>query len=148
MLSSPHAFENPLRQESANLVHDVLVQKKKFTLPITAIIGAYYITTKYLHVPRASAKSILDSLLGTESLALYPYVSAETALAALEYASIYDVESWDGYLIGLATRTNGKIILSLDEELKKKIKKVAVLSPFDPEKIREYHKFLTKKIGR
>ena len=145
----PACFENPLKVDCATLVHDALTQKRRSLLPISSVIGAYHIATRYLRVPRTAVKRVLDDLLRTGSSSLYPYITAKTALTSLDYASIHGIESWDGYMVAIATELNAKFIFSLDEELKKKIKGVVtVVNPFDLDKVMEYHNFLNEKIGK
>jgi len=148
----PSCFGNPLKEESVNFVQAVLLEKKKALIPVTAVIGAYHIVTSYLGVSRVSAKSVLSDLLKTRSEALYPEIETDIASAALDYAAMYRIESWDGYLVALAQKFGAKIVYSMDEELGERLKeqKAAgfpiVMNPFTTRKVVEYHKFLEKKV--
>jgi predicted nucleic acid-binding protein len=115
-------------------------------LPVTAVIGAYHITTRYLKVSRLEVKKVLEGLLRTRSPALYPNVRPELAVDALDYAVAYDIESWDGYLIALARSLQAKIIYSLDEGLAK-VREITVVNPFPSNKLQEYHSYLKEKIA-
>src|SRR5579871_5199648 len=97
----PVCFTNPLTEDSINFLQDVLLQRRKALLPVTALVGAYHIVTNYLGVSRLSTKNILTDLLRTGSEALYPSVTTDIVSRGLEYAATYGVESWDGYLISL-----------------------------------------------
>jgi predicted nucleic acid-binding protein len=140
----PTCFENPLKEESVSFLREVLTGRKKVLLPVSAVIGTYHIVTSYLGVSRVSAKKILGELLATNSESFYPQITPNLASIALDYASVYGIESWDGYLVGLARRFNAKAIFSLDEELRDKIKELVVVNPFSKDRVRRYHKFLTK----
>jgi len=137
----PSCFENPLREESVGFLADVLLLRRRAALPVAAVLGAYHIVTRYLGVPRVAAKAALAGLLRTASPALYPHVTPEVASDALDYASAYGVESWDGYLLSLARSFGTSVVYSLDEELKK-VKEVTVVNPFSAAKTKEYHKAL------
>jgi predicted nucleic acid-binding protein len=136
-------FDNPLKEHGINFIHDVLIQKKHVALPVSSIIGAYHIATRYLKVSKISAKKVLVGLLVTRSPALYPSIAPELAIDALEYATYYNVESWDGYLISLARSLGTSIIYSLDKELAK-VKEVSVVNPFPEEAVKQYHEFIKK----
>ena len=88
----PTCFDNPLKEHSTAFLADVLTQKKQATIPITTIIGAYHVATRYLRVPRMTVKKILGGILRTGSPALYPHVSPQVAQDALDYASTYGIE--------------------------------------------------------
>jgi hypothetical protein len=50
-------FENPLKEQSISLLADAISRRRRLVIPVTEIIGAYHIATKYLGVPRLAAKS-------------------------------------------------------------------------------------------
>jgi predicted nucleic acid-binding protein len=146
----PSCFENPLKEESARFLQDVLVGRKKALIPISAVLGAYHILTSYLGVSRMSAKDVLSGLLETGSDALYHGISIDLASRSLDYAVAYNVESWDGYLIALARKSGAKVLFSMDEELAESLKKeegglVVATNPFTADKVKQYHKFLERK---
>ncbi len=137
----PTCFDNPLKEHSTAFLTDVLTQKKQAAIPITAIIGAYHVATRYLRVPRMTVKKILGGILRTGSPALYPHVSPQVAQDALDYASTYGIESWDGYLISLARSLGSTVVFSLDEELQK-VREITVVNPFPQKDVELYHEFL------
>lgn len=143
----PACFENPLKEHSVNLLADVLSLKRGAALPVTTVIGAYHIATRYLKVSRLDVKKVLEGLLRTRSPALYPNVAPELAIDALDYATAYDIESWDGYLIALARSLQAKIVYSLDEGLTK-AREVTVVNPFPKDKLQEYHSYVKTKIAQ
>lgn len=137
----PICFNNPLRQHAVDLLSDILSQRRRAIIPVTSVIGAYHIATRYLKTSRLIVKKILGGLLRTRSPSLYSHVAIELAVDALDYATVYNIESWDGYLISLARSSGAAVIYSLDKELSK-IKEVTVINPFPEEKVREYHNFV------
>jgi len=141
----PTCFDNPLKEHSTAFLADVLTQKKQATIPITAIIGAYHVATRYLRVPRMTVKKILGGILRTGSPALYPHVSPQVAQDALDYASTYGIESWDGYLISLARSLGSTVVFSLDEELRK-VREITVVNPFPQKDVERYHEFLKRNM--
>jgi len=143
----PACFENPLKEDSINFISRVLLREKPAALPISAILGAYHITTRYLRVSKVAVKNVLEGILRTESPSLYPSITPKTALDALDYALAYNVESWDGYLISLTRNLGSTIIYSLDEELSK-VREITVVNPFPSETVKQYHRFLEEKLGK
>jgi predicted nucleic acid-binding protein len=139
----PTCFENPLKEQSTTFIADVLTGKKRAAIPVTAIIGAYHVATRYLRAPRMTVKKVLGGILRTGSPALYGHVSPQTAWDALDYASTYLIESWDGYLISLARSLRSTVVFSLDEELHK-VKEITLVNPFPREDVERYHDFLEK----
>ena len=140
----PACFENPLKDCSVLFLTDVVSLKRQAVIPITAVMGAYHITTRYLKVPRVAVKKVLEGLLRTRSPALYPNISPELAGDALNYASTYNIESLDGYLVALARSLGARIVYSLDEALGN-IREITVANPFPREKVQEYHEYIRAK---
>jgi len=139
----PTCFENPLKEHSTAFLADVLTQRKKAAIPVTAVIGAYHVATRYLRVPRMTAKNVFVGILRTSSPALYGHVSPQTAQDALDYASTYLIESWDGYLVSLARSLRSTVVFSLDEELRK-VREITLVNPFPREDVERYHDYLEK----
>lgn len=86
-------FENPLKELGIRFLSSILKQERRAAIPVSSVIGAYHIATRYLRAPPLSVKKILTRLLETGSPALYPQISTEIAIDALEYAAHYRVES-------------------------------------------------------
>lgn len=143
----PSCFENPLKAHSIDLLADVLTQRKRAILPVSAILGAYHIATRYMRVPRVTVKKIFEGILRSGSPALYPHITPQTALDALDYASTYNIESWDGYLISLARSLGSTVVFSLDKELAR-VREITVVNPFPQNEVERYHKFLESKIDQ
>ena len=140
-------FDNPLKPEAVKFLADVLRFRRRIAIPVTAIIGAYHVATRYLKLPRVEVKRILTAMLSTGSPALYPHVAPDVAVQALEYATYYDVESWDGYIVELAKRLGNSIVYTLDEELRR-VRSVTVVNPFPRELVRRYHEYLKNLFAR
>ncbi len=138
-------FENPLKDHSIAFLSDVLTQKKRVVLPVSSVVGAYHIATRYLKVSKVSAKKVLEGLLATKSPALYPRITPELAIDALDYATYYNIESWDGYLISLARSLGTTILYSLDKQLSK-VNEIRVVNPFPEEAVKQYHEFMEKTL--
>jgi len=138
-------FENPLKEHGIAFLSDALTQKRRVVIPIPAIMGAYHIATRYLKVSKLSVKKVLEGLLNTRSPALYPQITTELASNAIEYATYYNIESWDGYLISLAKSLGASTLYSLDKQLSK-VKEINVINPFPEEAVKKYHEFLKKTL--
>lgn len=140
----PACFENPLKGCAVDFLTKVLTRKRREVMPVTAIIGAYHIATRYLKAPSLLVKKVLEGMLRTRSPALYPHVPPELAIDSLDYATVYKVESWDGYLIALARSLGTKMIYSMDKELTK-VKEIVVVNPFPEGKVNKYHEWIKEK---
>jgi len=141
----PACFENPLKEHSIAFLSEVLTQKKRAALPVSAVLGAYHIATRYLGAPKMAVKKVLEGILRSGSPALYPHITPQIALDGLDYAVAYDVESWDGYLISLTRSLRAPVIYSLDQELSK-VKEIIVANPFPQNKVQRYHEFIEAKL--
>jgi hypothetical protein len=53
---------------------DVLSQKKRAAIPVTAVLGAFHVTTRYLKLPATDVMKILIKMLETMSPAFYPHI--------------------------------------------------------------------------
>jgi len=143
----PVCFENPLKELATNFVAEALAQRSRAIVPVTSVMGAYHIATRYLGIPKLAVKKVLEGILRTKSSALCSEVAPELAEDALNYAVAYGVESWDGYLIALTRSLGAKTVYSLDEELSK-VKEVSVNCPFTREKLNEYHQYVEGVLKR
>lgn len=143
----PACFENPLKEHSIAFIAQVLNQEKPATLPISTVIGAYHIATRYLRVSKVAVKKILEGILRSGSPALHPQITPRIALDALDYALAYDIESWDGYLISLARSMGSTVVYTLDEELAR-VKEITAVNPFPSDVVKQYHEFLQTKLHR
>ena len=137
----PVCFDNPLKRYAVEFLGEVLALKRRAVIPVTAVLGAYHIATRYLRAPRRVVRKILVGMLETRSPALYPQVPPALAAEALDIAATYGIESWDGYLIALAQSLGAKIVYTLDKELEK-VKEIVAVNPFPQQKVAEYHQYL------
>lgn len=138
-------FENPAREEAFNFLRDVLTWRRSL-IPITCIIGAYHIMTRYLGIEEVSACRALTRTLETRSPAFYEDVTVDAALDALTYAIAYRIESWDGYLTHIAKTHGAPILYSVDQELARKVKEVRVMNPIPPDTFTAYNKWLNERL--
>jgi len=143
----PACFENPLKKHSISFISEVLTRKRRAAIPVSAILGAYHIATRYLRVPKVAVKKVLDGILRSGSPALYPHVTPQMASDGLDYAAAYDIESWDGYLISLARGLGTNVVYSLDQELSK-VKEIIVANPFPKDDYEQYHRFMETKLHK
>lgn len=141
----PLSFENPLKDASIKLISDSVTQRKPAVIPLTTVLGAYHIAIRYLRVPRMAAKNVYKGILRTGSPALHQETPLRVVSDALDYATAYDVESWDGYLIALCRSLGSTVIYSLDEKLAK-VREVTVVNPFPRSTVAEYHDFIQEHI--
>ena len=138
-------FKNPLRKRAVDLLSDVLLQRKRAAIPVTAVLGSFHVATRYLKLPAVEVKKALVKMLETRSSAFYPYVLPEDATDAIDYAAYYRVESWDGYIVKLARSIGNSIVYTLDEELRK-IKDIIVVNPFPQDLVEQYHQYIKRKL--
>jgi len=140
-------FSNPLQKEATRFIADAILQIRKVAIPLTAIIGAYHIATKYLKPPRIEIKKILVKMLETRSRAFYSYLFIEQVIDGLEYAIYYRVESWDGYLIKLVKSIGNNVIYTIDEEFKK-IRDIVAINPFPQDLYQQYQDFIRDRVRK
>ena len=143
----PSCFENPLKEEAIEFLTSVLRQEVRAKVPVTCVLGAYHIATRYLRAPRKPVRDVLVGLLETYSPAFFPDVPPRLAVEALTYAADFSVESWDGYLVAVAEYLGISIIYSLDKELGVRVPSIKVVSPFSEDKVKEYHEYLSRLRG-
>jgi len=143
----PVCFQNPLKKLAVEFIREALMLEKKIVLPITAILGAYHIATRYIKASRHDVKKILVELLQTRSPALYPHINVDVAVDSLDIASIYNIESWDGYIISLAKTLRAKTIFTLDKKMRKAAG-IRVETPFPNHAVKEYHEYIKSITAR
>lgn len=140
-------FENPLQEKAVEFLSDVLIQRRRIAIPVSAILGAFHIATRYLGLPLVGVKRVLVKMLETRSQAFYPYINLEEAIDAIDYATYYRIESWDGYLVKLAKSIGNNIIYTLDKEFEK-VKDIVVINPFPQDLVKQYHEYIKNMLRR
>ena len=136
-------FENPARLEALVFLKKVLKREIKALIPVTTFLGAYYIMIDCLRIPRKEVKDSLVHTLKVRSPAFYEDISVEDAISALDYACVYNIESWDGYLVSLAKKFGCNVIYSIDKKLSR-VEEIVVINPISEQKMKEYHEFIRK----
>jgi predicted nucleic acid-binding protein len=136
-------FRNPLHGKAMEFLPEVLKQRKKAAIPLTAVMGAFHITTRYLRLPVREVRRILVGMLETRSRAFYPYIFIDDVINSLEYVTQYDVKPWDGYIIRLAKSIGNGIVYTFDKEFEK-VKDLRVINPFPEELVKQYHEHIRK----
>ncbi len=138
-------FNNPLQEEMIELLGEVLSGKINALIPLSTVIGSYHILTSYLKVAKLEAKKALQKTLETRSDNFFPFMDITTVHESLDISAVYGVESWDGYLIGLANLFKTRNIYTIDKKLKK-VPTINVILPIEETKLKEYHEFLEATI--
>ena len=141
----PACFDNPLKEDAIAFLSEVLTGKRDVAIPLSTIIGAYHIATRYLKASRINVRRVLDGMLETRSNALYRDLSVNTVSDALDYASVYNIESWDGVLIAISRSHGSRIVYTLDKELGK-VSDITTVNPFNEEQVKAYHNYIQENI--
>lgn len=138
-------FSNPIQQKMVQFIRDIIQGKKNIVIPLTTFIGAYHILTRYLGVSRYQAKTALISTLNLESSLFYPRIDTGIIINALDISSVYNIESWDGYLFALATLFRTNHIYTIDKKLQK-VQDYEIICPVSEDEMNTYHSWLMEKL--
>ena len=138
-------FENPIQENMLMLLKDIFNGNKRILIPLTTFVGAYHILTSYLKVNHLDAKIALTETLKIDSNYFFPLVSQKIIIEGIDIASVYKIESWDGYLVALARLFQTSNIYSVDKKLRKKTD-LNIIYPVTDEELAYYHQFLQKSI--
>ncbi|MHA1521015.1 MAG: type II toxin-antitoxin system VapC family toxin [Promethearchaeota archaeon] len=136
---------NPVQHDMIKFIKEIFDGKRRILMPLSIFVGAYHILTQYLKVSRSDAKSALYATLKLRSPLLYPKINKNQVLASLDFAAIYNIESWDAYLISLGKSLGTRNFYTIDKKLKK-ILEINVISPLPAVKITQYHQWLRDNI--
>lgn len=140
-------FNNPIQKDMIEFLKPVLNWKNPLLIPNTTILGAFHILTSYLRVSRVDAKKALLETFTTDSPCFVSDIRKSVVVEALEQATCYKIESWDGYLIALAKSVGTNIIYTLDEKLSK-ANEIITINPIQEIRLKEYHNWLESKLRR
>jgi len=135
---------NPIQNEMVDFLMDIISGNRRILIPMTTFIGAYHILTRYLRVSRYNAKNALLSTLKLNSPYFYPRIDKSHVLDAIDLSSIFNIESWDGYLFALAKTMQTSHIYTIDKKLQK-VEGFTIIYPVSDEKLNKYHSWLEKK---
>ena len=141
----PACFDNPLKEASIEFLSEVLTGKRNAAIPLSAIVGAYHVSTRYLRASRIAVKRVLDGLLATKSSALYGDLSIKNVSEALDYSAVYNIESWDGVLIAICRNHGSRTVYTLDRELAK-VTEIDAVIPFTETQVQTYHRYIQENI--
>jgi predicted nucleic acid-binding protein len=133
--------DNPSKDKMIEFIADIISGERRAIIPISCFIGAYHVLTRYLRITRQNAVSALEKTLEIDSPAYYEEISRSRAIQAIQFASIYNIQGWDGYLLSLAQTFGTRIIFTLDQNLGKAEGFSAVL-PIPESDIRKYHEWI------
>jgi predicted nucleic acid-binding protein len=136
-------FKNPLHRYATEFVSEVLEQRRRALIPLTAVVGAFHVATRYLRLPADDVKEALRGMLETRSPALYPYVLVDDVLDALELAVGHRIKSWDGYIVRLAKSIGNNTVFTFDREFEK-VEGLRVVNPFPQDLMKQYHAYVEK----
>lgn len=139
-------FENPAQVSALKFLRRVLEVKSKCILPVSTFLGAYHIMTRYIGVEPIAAANTLNKTLETRSPALYGDIPIDVAIDALTYATMYSIESWDGYMIALAKAVNAPIIYSIDRDLAKGETGIKIVNPIPEKEFKAYNEWLRRRL--
>ena len=141
----PACFDNPLKDASIEFISEVLTGERKAAISLSAIVGAYHVSTRYLRASRIAVKRVLDGLLATKSSALYGDLSIKNVSEALDYSAVYNIESWDGVLIAICRHHGSRTIYTLDRTLTK-VSEIDAVNPFTESEVQAYHQYIKENI--
>ena len=133
---------NPARDEAINFLKRVFVGEINAIIPTSAFLGGYHILTRYLKVPRLDAKQSLMATLKVNAPVFYEDIKIEHVMDSLEYAAVYNIESWDGYLISLAKDFDAHTIFTIDRDFRK-IPGLLIINPISNNAMKAYHNWLS-----
>ena len=136
-------FYNPLYELAVEFISKILAREVNAAIPLTSIIGATHIVTRYLRIPFEEVERRVIKLLETESPAFYPHVSIASVMQSLDYALRYHIKPWDGYIVSLAKTIGMSTIYTFDKEFEK-VEGLRIKNPFPEEAMRRYHEYITK----
>jgi predicted nucleic acid-binding protein len=140
-------FKNPLHGHATEFVSEVLEQRRRALIPLTAVVGAFHVATRYLRLPATDVKETLRSMLETGSPAFYPYVLTGDVLDALELAVRYRIKSWDGYVVKLARSIGNNTVFTFDREFER-VEGLKVVNPFPQDLVRQYYAYIGKLLRK
>jgi predicted nucleic acid-binding protein len=140
-------FENPIQEKMIGFIEEVISEKRNVVFPLSTFIGAYHVLTRYLGVSRYQAKTALKTTLELDTPLFYPRIDTGIVINALDISSIYNVESWDGYVIELANLFETTYIYTIDKKLQK-ISDFEIICPVAEDDLSRYHSWLSEKLER
>ncbi|MHA1144803.1 MAG: type II toxin-antitoxin system VapC family toxin [Candidatus Helarchaeota archaeon] len=136
--------ENPCKTQMIEFLADVLCGSRRVILPVSCFLGAYHVMTRYLRITKQDAMTALEKTLQLNSPAFYEEITRSSAIQAIKLAGVYNIQSWDGYLLNLAQSFGTRIIFTLDLSLGRAEGFSPVL-PLSKKEIKKYHEWVRLK---
>jgi len=111
-------FENPLQQKMIEFIGNIIQGKKNIIVPLSSFISAYFVLTTYLKVSRYQAKTTLFATLEKETPLFSPRIDDTVVMNAIDISSVYNLESWDRFLVELANLFAASHMYTIDKNYK------------------------------
>jgi len=138
---------NPVRSKYLGILEDCIKGRIVSYIPLTVILGAYHVLVKVFKADRNITRNKLLSLMQAKKIRWIPEISSNVTKRAIEYASVYDFESWDGYLLALMRDFDIPVIYTIDEDFQRvnDIEVEGLLNQEEKDKLNAYINALKKK---
>ncbi|RLE69708.1 MAG: hypothetical protein DRJ45_06340 [Thermoprotei archaeon] len=139
--------ENPVKNDVLDFIEKIFLGEINAVIPLSTFIGAYHIMTKYLRIKREVVKEELLKTLEIRSPFFIQDILIDHVIAGIKYASKYNIEGWDGYLISLADSLGASIIYTIDKKLRR-VKHISIVIPISRENLKKYNLWVKKRLSR
>lgn len=134
-------FSNPAKDEGLRFLRKVLNRKIKCVIPTSVFVGSYHIMTEYLGIPESKTANVLSTTLSLNSDAFFEDLRKEDIKSGFTHSASYNIEGWDGLLLGISDRLGTETIYSIDKKLAEKTE-YNIVNPISNKKMNKYHSFI------
>ncbi len=141
---------NPVRAKYLDILTKSIRGDIISYIPFNVILGAYHVLTKVFKVNGRGVRNKLFALMRCKKIKWITSISFDEVKRAIEYATIYNFESWDGFILTIMRDFDIPIIYTIDEDFLK-VKDIEVrglLNPKEKDALNNYIESLKKKSAK
>ncbi len=123
---------NPVRAKYLDILTKSIRGEIISYIPFNVILGTYHVLTRVFRANKREVRNKLLTLMRCRKIKWITDISFDEVKRAIEYATIYDFESWDGLILTLMRDFDIPVIYTIDEDFLK-VKDIEVRGLLTPE---------------
>lgn len=135
--------KNPANKYCLKIIDDAVHGTIKVVIPYTVVLGAHLIMKRIYGIDSKKASDLLLNLMDSKRIIWWDKISKNIVETGLNYASEYNIDSWDGYLLAIMKQNGIDTVYTIDKDFEN-IRSITMINPIPKDVMGELSKFLEK----
>ena len=131
-------IENPAQNDALSILEQVLKKDIKALIPLSVILGAYYVLVEVFRADEKEVAYRLSQLVKSKNIDWFETIAKHSMEHILRLASEEKIDSWDAYLVSLMQDFDINTVYTTDV---KHFSKFSWLKPINPIPLESWAKY-------